>query len=336
MAQDPVVHYTLTAEDIAAVRGAHGALTDSPLSLRDPRFYDEHWDLTARLSPSLRRVLEQIRRTEFAAACVLHGYPVSDEAVGPTPSSWSAALEVPTADHDVLLAMCGLALGEPYTWATLQNSSIIQNLLPMRGDEKRQNGHSSDTFLEFHTEDGFHPDRCDYLRLCGVRNHDGVPTCLAAVTDVELSPAHRRILSQPRFHIRPDDEHIRQLEARHPDSPALARAIELRDAPPAVAVLSGDPASPYLCIDRPFMTGADAVADEALDELMAQLAAHDRAVVVEQGDLLIVDNYRAVHGRKPFISRYDGTDRWLKRMIVSRDLRRAAGARSQDSRRVLF
>ncbi|MEU8606795.1 guanitoxin biosynthesis L-enduracididine beta-hydroxylase GntD [Actinoplanes sp. NPDC048791] len=330
------MHYTLTTEDIAAVRDTYDTLADSALSLRDPRFYDEHWDLASRLTSGLRRVLEHFRRTEFAAAYVLHGYPVSNEATGPTPPSWADALQVPTTDHDMLLAMCGLVLGEPYTWATLQDSSIIQNLLPMRGDEKRQNGYSSDTLLEFHTEDGFHPDRCDYLLLFGVRNHDAVPTCLASVADLKLSPAHRLILSQPRFYIRPDDEHIRQLAARHPESRALARAIELRDSPPAVPVLSGDPANPYLCIDRPFMTGADEEAEAALDTLMALLMANDRSVVVGQGDLLIVDNYRAVHGRRPFLSRYDGTDRWLKRMIVSRNLRRAVGTMSPHCRRVLF
>jgi Fe(II)/alpha-ketoglutarate-dependent arginine beta-hydroxylase len=330
------MHYTLTEDDIAAVRRIWQEHGDDPLGPKSPLFYDEHWALVAQLGPGLRRTLERFRRTESAAACVIHGFPVSDAEVGPTPPSWEAALAGRTADHDFLLALCGLALGDPFTWSTLQNSSIIQNLMPVRGDEKLQNGHSSDVFLEFHTEDGFHPDRCDYLLLFGVRNQDHVPTCLASVTDVELTPRHRSILSEPRFHIRPDDEHIRQLARHHPDSPVLAQAIAMRDAPPAVQVLSGDLANPYLRIDRPFMSCADSDSEEALDALMTQLRAHVQDVVVAAGDLLIVDNYRAVHGRRPFRSRYDGTDRWLKRMIVSRDLRRTAGRRSGNASRVLF
>jgi alpha-ketoglutarate-dependent taurine dioxygenase len=38
--------------------------------------------------------------------------------------------------------------------------------------------------------------------------------------------------------------------------------------------------------------------------------------VLADGDLLVIDNDRAVHGRTPFIPRYDGTDRWLKRALV--------------------
>ncbi len=51
-------------------------------------------------------------------------------------------------------------------------------------------------------------------------------------------------------------------------------------------------------------------------------------MALEPGDLLIIDNYRAVNGRKPFQARYDGRDRWLKRIGVTRDLRKSRAARS--------
>jgi len=47
---------------------------------------------------------------------------------------------------------------------------------------------------------------------------------------------------------------------------------------------------------------------------------HQAAVVLEAGDLLIVDNDLAVHGRRPFSPRFDGTDRWLQRTFVVPDL----------------
>lgn len=43
-------------------------------------------------------------------------------------------------------------------------------------------------------------------------------------------------------------------------------------------------------------------------------------VRLEPGDLLVVDNRRAIHGRSAFPARYDGFDRWLQRMYVARDL----------------
>lgn len=43
--------------------------------------------------------------------------------------------------------------------------------------------------------------------------------------------------------------------------------------------------------------------------------------VLEAGDLLVIDNAVAVHGRTPFTPRFDGTDRWLQRTFVVSDLR---------------
>ena len=48
-------------------------------------------------------------------------------------------------------------------------------------------------------------------------------------------------------------------------------------------------------------------------------------VHLESGDLLIIDNRRAAHGRSAFEPRYDGCDRWLKRAYLVSDLSAAAG-----------
>ncbi len=305
----------------------------------DPEFYDRHWDLPAHLPAGLHGFLEHFRRRQPAAACLVHGFPVADEMVGPTPGHWRQALDSDTTgSQELYLAMCGLALGEPFTWATLQSGAMVQNILPIAGDEYRQSGHGSEALLEFHTEDGFHPARCDYLLLLGVRNPDRVPTYLASVRDVTLSAEQARVLSQPRFVILPDDEHIRQLQEQYPDHPALTHAVQMRERPAPVPVLFGDPQRPFLRIDRPFMrcVGEDPEAEQALDALMAELQRVQQVVVLEPGMLLVVDNYLAVHGRKAFRSRHDGTDRWLKRMVVSRDLRRSLLAATPYRPRVLF
>ena len=49
--------------------------------------------------------------------------------------------------------------------------------------------------------------------------------------------------------------------------------------------------------------------------------------MLEAGDLLVVDNSVAVHGRTPFTARFDGTDRWLQRTFVVADLAASAGER---------
>ncbi|MGW0871171.1 guanitoxin biosynthesis L-enduracididine beta-hydroxylase GntD [Streptomyces sp. NPDC002740] len=333
------LEYVLSAAETEQIQEALGRLRDSSPAPARSAFYDRHWDAASHLPTGLRTFLEHFRRTEPAAALVIHGFPVDDEAVGPTPAHWAdVPADGPPLDQELFLAMVGTALGDPFTFSTLQLGRVVQNLLPIRGDELRQSGHGSECLLEFHTEDGFHPGRCDYLLLFGMRNHERVPTIVSSVRDVKISDETADLLRTPSFLIRPDDEHVRQLQERHPGHPALAGMLRMQSDPEPVPVLSGDRERPYLRIDYPFMTcaGRDRAAEQALDELMEELERVQLDVVVEQGSLAVVDNYVAVHGRRPFRATHDGTDRWLKRMIVSRDLRKTTPHASPGDRRVLF
>jgi L-asparagine oxygenase len=69
--------------------------------------------------------------------------------------------------------------------------------------------------------------------------------------------------------------------------------------------------------DRYFMRGKTDEAQEALDELNNAISQSVQDIVLEQGDLLVIDNRTTVHGRKPFAARYDGTDRWVMRLLVA-------------------
>ncbi|GIJ27294.1 L-asparagine oxygenase [Micromonospora qiuiae] len=317
--------YELSDADVAALTSIVDTVRATPYAdPRQPDFYDRNRFAVRQLPAGLWEFLDDFRHSEPAAGCTVHGFPVDDRLVGPTPTHWDAEQsEAHVTEIEVFLALCGMALGEPFTWETLQGGRLVQNIVPIPGDEARQNGHGSEALLEFHTEDAFHPSRCDYLLLFGVRNEDKVATTVASVRELALNPADVEMLTQRRYHILPDDEHIRQLTLRQPDHPALKLVERMRDAPEPVAVLFGDPARPYLRIDLPFMrcVGNDPVAQRALDALHTQLLANQDDVVVERGTLLIVDNYQAVHGRRSFRARYDGTDRWLKKLTVSRNLR---------------
>ena len=75
-----------------------------------------------------------------------------------------------------------------------------------------------------------------------------------------------------------------------------------------------------LVYDELLMRGTNECAQTALAELHRVVKMVTQTVVLGDGDLLVIDNDRAVHGRTPFVPRYDGTDRWLKRALVVREL----------------
>jgi L-asparagine oxygenase len=59
-------------------------------------------------------------------------------------------------------------------------------------------------------------------------------------------------------------------------------------------------------------------------------------VSLRPGDCVFVDNFRAVHGRKSFRPRYDGSDRWLKRLNITRNLRGSRAWRRAADDRIIY
>jgi L-asparagine oxygenase len=283
--------------------------------------------LARRLPERLQEFLVGYRRTEPAGGCILRGYRVPADRVGPTPLRWQDAAAAGTAHREeAYLALLGACLGDLFAFRTLQEGRLVQDLLPTPGQEETKSGNSSRSVLDLHTEDAFHPYRCDYLGLLCLRNDDEVPTSYAELRSEAIEEDHRQVLAQPRFLLRPDQTHLVGGEGQ----PAW-----LVDQP--VPLLFGGPDLPYLMFDDFFAEPlpGDQEAAAAMRALSETLAKAEQDALLAPGDVLFIDNYRAVHGRRPFTARYDGTDRWLKRISISRDLRRSRDARATVASRVI-
>ncbi|MEU7228064.1 TauD/TfdA family dioxygenase [Streptomyces chrestomyceticus] len=79
------------------------------------------------------------------------------------------------------------------------------------------------------------------------------------------------------------------------------------------------------------MEPLDETAARAFDELREAMLAVLDGAVLEAGDLIVVDNRTAVHGRTAFRPRYDGQDRWLRRCFAVADLRPSRAVRTPGS-----
>lgn len=333
-----VAYLDLREQEIQQVESLLDAIGAQQARPEDPHFIEDAPRLAYELPDRLVAALRHFRLHENAGALVIRGLPVADEEIGPTPSNWRDHTDRTTTRRQeyYLMLACAL-LGDVFGWSTLQGGRLIHDVVPMPTEKQEQSGHGT-VRLEWHTEDGFHPHRCDYLLLLGLRNHDRVPTTLAGIDDVMLTEQHRKILAEPRFLIRPDMEHLKRAADLVGTTGGSHRMQQLRDAPEPCAVLFGDPTRPYLRIDPTFMATVpgDAEAKEALDEVVSQLDGRLLEVALTPGDLLVVDNYRMVHGRNGFEARFDGTDRWLKKAVVSRDLRRSRALRERPGSRILM
>lgn len=240
-----------------------------------------------------------------------------DIAIGelpPTPRHPTDPIEKDDSTETALLAVAEM-LGEVVGYGPEHGGCLVQNIVPVKGQAAAQISTSSHVELKFHTEAAFHPHRPRYILLLCLRGDQRASTTVSAILGALpfLSPCQIATLLEPRFRCYVDQSYL------HGRSNVLG---------PPVPVLSGDLAKPTMIFDEDLMVGTDPEADDALRSLGIALRCHHTGVVLEAGDLAIIDNAVAVHGRSSFEPRFDGTDRWLQRAFVVESLAPSAGERS--------
>lgn len=290
---------------------------------------DEKFLLLARayasqLPPRILTALNEFRCTDHHnGTFLLRGFHIDDNKLGRTPDAVGREIDETSAAREGFMLMLLISLlGDAFGWSTQRSGALINNILPLKSHGSEQLSTGSVVDLDWHTEEAFHPFRADYLTLMCLRNHDNVATVVGSIEDVHLDEATKKILFEPRFVFLVDKNFQNGLF----------------DCAAATSVLFGDFDKPYVRIDPSFM---NAIPDDEEGEraLKAITTAFNNALyelVLKQGDILFIDNYRVVHGRKAFQPRYDGTDRWLKRVNVTSDLRKSRTMRQSHNSRIII
>jgi len=296
----------LSEFDVEELWDAIGRLADRDFERLAP---DELVDLALAVPPLFppnlyRQIVEYRRHAPNGDVLILRGLLPNGVVIPPTVTS-SSALPFDPATQSAALLLVGVMVmfGEPFNYASLWDGRLVQNLIPVRGKEYNQTSQSSSGTLDWHVEDGFREDRCDYAGLFCLRGNPTAASRYAQAKDLRLSPDLVATLREQRFQLRPDTAHI------------LTGEVTQR----RVAVLTGSDSEPEICYDTHHITpidDADSAAAAALRELHTQLDKVQMSHVMERGDLLIFDNKRVVHSRTPFTASFDGMDRWLMRVMV--------------------
>ena len=341
----PFLEVTLTSAQLHRIDEVVTTLTARYSSVEDGEFQRIAAVAAHELPLELRSALYEFTLTEPAAGCLVRGFDVDDAEIGSTPSDWRGHRQSgATLRAEVFFFLCAQLVAEPVAWATQQNGRVMHDIFPVRGYENELIGAGSETLLPWHTEEAFHPLRGDYIALMCLRNHDGIETTYADVDQVRLNPDDEQELRRPQYQIRPDPSHLerspRPLGADIPEQ-LLENSYRWNQAcdesPEPGPVLFGGTDRPYLRVDPAFMKPPPSeAATQGLDSLAAEIERTMSGIALRPGEVLFIDNYRTVHGRQSFRPRYDGTDRWLKRLNLVRDLRKSRGNRVTAADRVIY
>ncbi len=340
--------FRLDPQEISHITGMVKLLGDSYSSVESVEFLSSITLHAHDLPQRLREFLNEFRLADADSDfALISGFPIDGEAIGPTPVHWDHRPPVsPTLKEEIYAMLLGALVADVFGWATQQGGYVCHDLLPVKGLEMEQTGASSKCVLDWHTEDAFHPYRGDYVQLLCLKNPDSTPTTIGHLDLSLLSEDEIELLFEPRFAFKPDHSHTPEFRGRDgywnkdgKDELKMSYSAmgKAEEAPPKVAILSGHRDAPYICVDPVFMASpSDPKAAGAFNALRKALDQNLNDVALSPGDVVFVDNARVIHGRQPFSPRYDGTDRWLKRFNLTRDLRKSFPVRGSESRRLVF
>lgn len=312
-----------TELDETARRRLAEALVSRGGPVETPRFLESSIDGVRRCAPA--EVLEALRRlergTDREVAVWIRGLPV-DEDLPPTPTRGATCKRAGLSEA-VILGIAG-RLGDPVAYRHEKDGDLIQNVFPLPEERASPSNSSWEIDLDLHTEVAYIRDAPrwetydsspDFLLLFCLRAAPRADALTRVVSAdallARVTAEERRILRMPKFRL------------RAPYSFTHADGVERVWSDPVPLVHRGG----TIAFDLACGTKAiDADAQHALEALRE--AAHDPAaghvVALRAGDLLALDNRRAVHGRTAFSASTDGSDRWLQRVYVRRN--RGAGA----------
>jgi L-asparagine oxygenase len=316
--RDPLVPFVLTDDERDAVAALAARLSAVP-----PRAVDApEWVETAReLSCSLpSRLLARLRAFRNdpgpQGALLIKNLPVDGSRLPPTPVEYGS-VERNATEPASTFALAMLQLGEMVAYRPEKSGALVQNVVPVPGQEKQQSNAGSE-LLELHIENAFHPHRPDYVGLMCLRSDPSRvgKLCVAAgrLAVPLLSDDLRQVLHEDRYVT---------------DAPPSFGMPEGGMAPQPI--LLGDWDDPDVRVDFNATHAMDPTAERAMLRLKEAFLEVIQDIDLDPGDLAIVDNRVTAHGRTAFDPVYDGNDRWLQRIFVKIDYRRTRPARPDNA-----
>ncbi|WJE50465.1 TauD/TfdA family dioxygenase [Bacillus cereus] len=263
-------------------------------------------------------LLEFRREPNEYGTILIQNLPVDPE-LPLTPLDGKISIEKDTFYSEYCLLLFMLQLGEPIAYSDEKEGALIQNICPVKGQEQKQENTGS-SYLEFHTEDGFHPYKPDYLSLIGLRSdHERTAkTATASIRKVihKIPSVAIDLLRKPLYRLRL--------------SSSFTKGETSVIHSPNIPILSGNILAPDMCIDYFLMESIHPEGEWALNILKEELLKETIDFVLGPGDMIIIDNRIAAHARTSFTPRYDGEDRWLQRIFIVEDFRKSSYSRGLD------
>lgn len=314
---------SLTASSAHAVEAIINRLSAQFCSVESIHFQKSCAREAANLPSQLREYLLAIASGHVnEGAYIISGFFIDDEKIGDSPAHWDVPWENrPFLREEIFQCLISSAIGNLFGWRTQENGRCLRHIVPIKSDENEQLGGSSKASLVWHTEEAFHPARADFFSLMCYRNNEKAETLLANVRHIDVDEDTRSILHQDRFFVKPDKSHLphnNQSTHWRMQSEQFQKIRQMLEKPSQLPVLYGTKDHQLMHVDQAFMyvNDNDQKAKEALDKFHAALDASAWRIVMEPGQIVIIDNLATAHARSSYVPDYGAKQRWMRRVNI--------------------
>jgi hypothetical protein len=265
---------------------------------------------------------------------------LGDTPLGPCPVPDTGTT---MAARAAMLALHGALSLETVSYGTENDGSLFVNIVAMPGtgasaekSKKELRGHTDGVSFPFNGEDDPKDPRIapapDFVTLAGLRNPKDVPTKLMPLTALltKMSPSDVAELKKAQYSIRSQKSFVQGMKLTLGEELVVVNVPVLKDVANGTHVRYSHSAV--------IPTASGGAAEQASNNLEANCNQTAIPIVVQPGDVLIINNRCSLHGRGEVGEDVGAESRWLLRTYALDTSSLASNKRSSGGRpqHVLF
>lgn len=206
----------------------------------------------------------------------------------------------------------GQFMGQPFGYAEEKGGDIIRTIVPNIASKTSISGVGSEVPFQLHTEIAWADFLPHYIALYCLRGdpQKKAATCIAECRKAlsSIPKDDLSVLREPRFQLGAPESFRRRMDGA------------TKEWSKPQPIVTGPDSLPQMRVNFNFVRFLDRRAEEAFYKLSNALTKVTEYCYLEPGDLLVIDNRKAAHGRTAFNPSFDGRDRWLQQIYLHTDL----------------
>jgi L-asparagine oxygenase len=273
----------------------------------------------AKIPQRIRSILSEfVEQGSETGYLLFRGFPVNVNSIEKTPIGNTFHIGEKTELAKVQSIIVS-TIGEMIAYEAEGGGRLFQDIVPIQTMATQQTSLSSRKELEIHTEQAFSNLRPDILSLACLRGDTGAFTYVLPVHKImeNMSPDEIDIMHRPLWNT----------------------GVDLSFKLNGNEFIEGDIRGPFpilrdgfIRFDQDLMCGITESANTIIQRIVDIYYNHRFVHSLRPGEIILIDNRRALHGRSPFFPKYDGYDRFLIRCFSTIDYEKSEYARENGGR----